>query len=280
MDTNNSTVFCRANIACKNLSLWFNSNKLSINASKSYYIVMKPKSNTNDIIKDLNLSIKLNNVSIVRVFSTCFLGVLFDDQLKWKAHINSLATKCICFCSIFNKQHALIPLKGRRLLYNAFINSIISYCIVIYGNTYYSNLKPVYLACNRVLRILQFANRDTNCSLLYKNFNILSVHELYKLELGILLFKVFNCNKSVPEVIVSIYAKNVYNHNYNTRDNSSTILYDSTILLFNSLNYLASLPLNTFRCFFMLFVSFYDINGIYIVVFTKTNKNFSFFLFS
>ena len=110
-------------------------------------------------------------------------------------------------------------------MYNAFLNSIISYCIVIYGNTYYSNLKPVYLACNRVLRILQFANRDTNCSLLYKNFNILSVHELYKLELGILLFKVFNCHKSVPEVIVSIYAKNVYNHNYNTRDNSSTILH-------------------------------------------------------
>ena len=82
MDTNISAVFSRANVACKNLSLWFNSNKLSINASKSYYIIMKPKSNTNDIIKDLNLSIKLNNVPIVRVFSTCFLGVLFDDQLK------------------------------------------------------------------------------------------------------------------------------------------------------------------------------------------------------
>ena len=150
---------------------------------------------------------------------------MFNEHLNWLEHITSLVNKCTRFCSIFGKQRALIPLTGRKLLYHAFINSIISYCIIIYGNSCLSHLKSLHLACNRVLRILQFASRDTNTSALYTNFKILPVHLLYKFELGKFLFKVFNCSDLVPEVIVNIFCNSVYTHNLNTRAASSTILY-------------------------------------------------------
>ena len=71
------------------LSEWFQANKLSVNISKTNYIIFKPRQKKQ--IFDLNL--KINNKEINRVNEVCFLGVILDENLSWKAHISHIAHK-------------------------------------------------------------------------------------------------------------------------------------------------------------------------------------------
>ena len=74
---------------CKNVSLeldklniWFAVNKLSLNVSKTNFIIFGNRKYKGEV------EIKINDISIERVYSTKFLGVLIDHQLNWKEHIN------------------------------------------------------------------------------------------------------------------------------------------------------------------------------------------------
>ena len=93
-DTN---IFCSdVNILdlCKNVSLeldklniWFAVNKLSLNVSKTNFILFGNRKYNGKV------EIKINGINIERVYVTKFLGVLIDHQLNWKVHINHICNK-------------------------------------------------------------------------------------------------------------------------------------------------------------------------------------------
>ena len=62
------------------LSTWFNANKLSLNVSKTNFMVLSRKKINN------TLTVSINGTNIERVCITRFLGVLIDHQLDWTDH--------------------------------------------------------------------------------------------------------------------------------------------------------------------------------------------------
>ena len=90
---------------------WFQANKLSVNASKTNYMVLGTHHSTRkfidinqdtDILTDsessgsrdvekVKLNVKLDGVSLNRVSSTKFLGVIIDENLTWKNHIDAIS---------------------------------------------------------------------------------------------------------------------------------------------------------------------------------------------
>ena len=89
---------------------WLQANKLSVNAGRTNYMVLWTHHNTRkfiDINQDIDvlieseltnsrdlekdkLNIKLDGVSLNRVSSTQFLGVIIDENLTWKNHIDAI----------------------------------------------------------------------------------------------------------------------------------------------------------------------------------------------
>jgi len=69
-----------ANLACSQVSYWFQCNRLTVNFAKSAYILFFPNINDGDFIKSNDLCISLDNTLINRVFVTKFLGILLDDK--------------------------------------------------------------------------------------------------------------------------------------------------------------------------------------------------------
>ena len=63
------------------LSTWLIINKLSLNVSKTNYILFGNRKVHSD------LDIKIHNDKITRVSETKFLGVLIDEKLNWKRHV-------------------------------------------------------------------------------------------------------------------------------------------------------------------------------------------------
>ena len=77
-------LFNTVNNVLPNISHWLNSNKLSLNANKNRQ--------KDDILLVLP-TLKVNNTLIKRVEHINFLGVLFDENLTWKNHINLIENK-------------------------------------------------------------------------------------------------------------------------------------------------------------------------------------------
>ena len=64
------------------LGNWVNGNGLLLNRKKTNYMIFSKRRNLSPI------ELKINNITIKRVNETKFLGVIIDDKLTWKSHIN------------------------------------------------------------------------------------------------------------------------------------------------------------------------------------------------
>jgi hypothetical protein len=75
------------NIELESASDWFKANKLSLNLSKTNYIIFR--SNKKQIPNNNNELI-IDNINIPQVSTSKFLGVYIDEHLKWKKHITEI----------------------------------------------------------------------------------------------------------------------------------------------------------------------------------------------
>ena len=71
------------------LSAWFAANKLSLNISKTKFMVFRPRQKRLCYMYDYDISI--NGEALTQVSEALFLGVLLDDCLSWKYHISLVA---------------------------------------------------------------------------------------------------------------------------------------------------------------------------------------------
>uniref|UniRef100_A0A8C6LIA0 Reverse transcriptase domain-containing protein n=1 Tax=Nothobranchius furzeri TaxID=105023 RepID=A0A8C6LIA0_NOTFU len=66
---------------------WFDGNKISMNMTKTKYIMYGNRKITNEII------IKINGIVIEQVHTYTFLGITIDEKLSWKPHIDYIKLK-------------------------------------------------------------------------------------------------------------------------------------------------------------------------------------------
>ncbi len=100
---NYADLFQIMNEELSKLSGWFQVNKLSLNISKSNYIIFRSKKSKN--LVSPNQSLLIDNTQLTRVDKVKFLGVIIDEHLTWKPHIDHVKSK-----------ESFIDLKGHCLI--------------------------------------------------------------------------------------------------------------------------------------------------------------------
>ena len=75
----------------ENISNWMRTNKLSLNASKSEYMVIGHRQQLNRVDDDLH-DLVLNNEVIKRIDKTKYLGINIDESLNWKEQYKTIKT--------------------------------------------------------------------------------------------------------------------------------------------------------------------------------------------
>ena len=126
------------------LKTWFSINKLSLNLSKTNYMIF---SNKNRVRNNINLN--MDNTEIERVTVTKFLGVLVDENLNWKQHIIHVRNKLSKCSAIIYKASRILQSSTLVTLYNTLFLPYISYCAEIWGNACQSNLQKNIVAQKR-----------------------------------------------------------------------------------------------------------------------------------
>ena len=81
-------LICLLNKELDLLSIWLNSDKLSLNTQKTFYLLFHRAR-----IKGNNAVVKINDCVLNRVNIIKYLGVIIDHKLKWCEHISYVKNK-------------------------------------------------------------------------------------------------------------------------------------------------------------------------------------------
>ena len=114
-----------------NLANWFSKNKLTLNISKSKFMIFGHSARTSSFS---TLSLTVCAKKLDRVESFKYLGVPFDQRLSWEEHIVNIATKVKKRIGILNRIKYLLPRHERIIYYNSMIKPILEYNGIIWGD--------------------------------------------------------------------------------------------------------------------------------------------------
>ena len=217
--------FNLANRCCDQLNAWFICNFLSINYTKTAYMLFCP-TKKDDLLILNNHSIIIEDNIINRVFCTKFLGVYIDSQLNFKQHVNYLIKKINSISGMIYSRRRYLPNSCFKGLFCALIYSILQYCIEVYISTNKTTIEPLHIACNRALRTFQGVNRYYNVKQLYCNYEFLPIHLLGNLRVCRYIYRSLHFKDAAPNSSCNLF--NVLTescHVYPTRLKSTNYLY-------------------------------------------------------
>ena len=91
-DENISELFQQMNKELKSVSTWLKANKLSINIDKTKWTIFYPTSKER-FMRTKFPELFIDGITLERETVTKFLGVIIEENVIWKAHINTISTK-------------------------------------------------------------------------------------------------------------------------------------------------------------------------------------------
>ena len=211
----------RTNAELDKLYTWVLSNRLTINTSKTHYMITTNKSF--NFLPPLFI-----NFEIIKCVSHHkVLGVILDNKLKFHEHIKSISHKINSSIAMLNHIKNLVPNELKRCLYFSHIQSHLTYCMNIYGFTYPTHLMHLFKLQKKALRVITNSDYQAHSNPLFKNLNILKHFDLVKLEAGTYAYKNKNSNEFLQ-----------LTHDYNTRFRADIVLPAHNLSIYqNSLSY-------------------------------------------
>ena len=169
------------------LVLWFTANKLSLNLSKTNYMLFT----TNTAIRSRTLSFEINGITIERVQSCKFLGIFFDEKLSWSCHVDYLCKKLRKSIGILKKVSHILDVPTMKILYYSMIYPYLIYCHLVWGSTSASHITRISRLQKRAIRIICKVPRLSHTLPLFTETKIIPVNNLYQYLLSLLTYKLF-----------------------------------------------------------------------------------------
>lgn len=201
-------VITKINLILSKLKKYLEANYLHINISKSKYLHFKPPRKKVDLP---TIDVKFGGIPLENVEHMKFLGVVIDEKLSWKKHILTVENKVRNSIGQLYDMRKVIPKKLGTTIYNAIVNSQLSYAIAVWGGRE-NDLHKLFILQKRALRNLfgikkvsKFVRGHTKQ--IFHSKKILTVFNIYK-HATILNFAKMVLNKE-PEYLCKLL--NIYN---------------------------------------------------------------------
>ena len=170
------------------LKKWFDINKLSLNLSKTKYILFCNKK------IDKPVKLKIQNVEIEQVNEHKFLGIIIDNKLCWKPHIVNIKSKLSKTVAILYKLKQIVNKNSLHLLYCSLMVPYLTYCVEVWGSTYKTIINPIYMLQKKAIRIISKSEYLAPTNTLFIKEQILKLEDLVNLNIAKIMFKAHHNN--------------------------------------------------------------------------------------
>ena len=119
----------KINIDLENLNRWLVANRLSLSVTKTEFMVIgsHPRP-TVRVFGNEEINVEINGKSITRVHKAKSLGLLIDEHLTWKDHVDEVVKKISKAIGALKRVRPFISVKTALQIYHALIRPHFDYC--------------------------------------------------------------------------------------------------------------------------------------------------------
>ena len=237
-----ASLFDDANRNINRLYEWFCANKLSLNAKKTKYIIIRPANVKLDLTDH---SIFIGGTKLSRVGTDCaevstkFLGVVIDEALSWKHHVTNVNSKIARAIFSIKQVKKFLPQSSLVTLYNALVHPHISYGILAWGCANISILNKTILLQKRDLRTIFNIPYNGHTEPLFKTAHILKLTDIYDYQI-----LTFMNDYSIGRLPVSF--NNIFRSNHEVQDSYATRQREQMYIARCNSTFSSKLPLYSF----------------------------------
>uniref|UniRef100_A0A8C6SKQ3 Reverse transcriptase domain-containing protein n=1 Tax=Neogobius melanostomus TaxID=47308 RepID=A0A8C6SKQ3_9GOBI len=170
----------------KAINTWMTVNYLLLNPDKTEVIILGPQKLRESLSQQI---ISLDNVSVSTSSTVKNLGVLFDQDLSFKTHINQACKIAFFHLRNIAKIRNILPKSDAEKLIHAFVSSRLDYCNSLLAACPKSSLKSFQLVQNAAARLLMRTKRREHITPVLKSLHWLPVEFRIKFKILLLTFK-------------------------------------------------------------------------------------------
>ena len=165
---------------------WFRTNLLSLNITKTNYIIFSKK-------RTLSANILMGNTTLVQLSDTKFLGVILSSDLSWSKHINIVVNKTSKNIGIIAKVRHLLPTSHTCMLYKTLVEPYINYCNLVWASQHKrGNLEKILKVQKKFCRIITFSAFQAHSKPLFRQLGLLSVYDIFRFQLAMFMYRCIN----------------------------------------------------------------------------------------
>ena len=158
--------------------------------------------------------LRINYTEIERVQSLKFLGVMIDENLTWKPHIELLENKISKNIGVLFKASKLLNFSCLKNIYFALIHSYVNYANIVWASSCRTGLKKIFLKQKQAIRIIFHKDRLTHTRPLMKKLKALNVYQTNLYQVTSFMYQVNN--STLPKIFMNNNFSYV-DHSYPTR---------------------------------------------------------------
>jgi hypothetical protein len=204
----------KVNEEMKIIMEWLYCNKLSLNVSKTHYVVFHSRGK-----KICDTNIHLAGKNIEKVDKTKFLGVIIDSELSWSHHIDYICNKTSKCAGILYKARQKFQKPVMIQLYYAFVYPYLIYCNHVWGNAYHVHINRLIILQKRIIRTITCSGFREHTAQLFANNSLLKINEINVYVLCDFIFKYYD--GALPIVFNDFFTLNENVHQYATRQSTN-----------------------------------------------------------
>ena len=224
-DRDKKVLHDKVNTELGKLSNWFSHNRLSLNYEKTEFITF---CKTSKAIDEEQPTVELDGKQIRRVVDTKFLGVILDENISWRKHINVLISKISQMIGIIGRARRFMEPPQLILLYNTMVLPHLQYCLINWGNFKDDRnlrLRDRILRLQKCfLRMIYGKGRLSHADPLFAKTGALKIDDLFKQSVRCFSFKL--AKNMLPIRMASL--ANRINHSHQTRGSQTNLVINSS----------------------------------------------------
>ena len=203
------------NAELEKINVWMKTNKLSVNISKTNYIIFRPKQKS----ISMNLPILFDTKPLKRVNVVKFLGIFINENISWKYHIDHVCNKISKSIGIISRSRFVLSTRTKLSLYYTLIYPYISYCNIVWSSTYATSLNRIWLLQKRAVRVMTNSEYRAHSAPLFERLKVLDIFKVNTFHIAKFMFLYHHW--LLPVSLSNLFVTNNQVHGYYTRNANS-----------------------------------------------------------
>ena len=142
-----------------NIAKWFRDNNLTLNASKTKFMLFGTPQN---IKKFQNISLIYDGDDIEKVDHFKYLGIIFDSHMTWSQHVDLIASNVSKRCGVIRRVKYYLPNHILKMLAESLVMPHFDYCSHVWSNCSNTLSSRLQVLLNNLARIILSADIRTH----------------------------------------------------------------------------------------------------------------------